>query len=125
MGQWHTSLVIKYVNARTGHLEVMSLSALNLSRFFLDWARPYGDEKQIIHDTVWTIHAFAQCSPPECVAEACISTTITDWHWHIYSMHLTNFHIDQFSDFDVPHTESHDQSVAASRPNGAARDRAA
>jgi hypothetical protein len=43
--QWHSlSLVVRYVGARSVHF----FDALSLSRFFLDWARPYGDEKSIL-----------------------------------------------------------------------------
>lgn len=48
---------VKYVNQtaqlEVGQLAVHFFNALSLSRFFLNWARPYGDEKQIIVVEHW------------------------------------------------------------------------
>lgn len=62
VGQWYFSpdsqiceRPDRSIKLKVGQLAVHFFKALNLSRFFLNWASPYGDDKEIFvveHDTV-------------------------------------------------------------------------
>lgn len=69
--------MVKYVNSQAGPIRDHVFVALNLSRFFLDWARPYEDEKMKSRSYAisYRMDRFMSFATPECVAETRISTT--------------------------------------------------